>query len=229
MISKALARPQTLVLEGEVSNSSQGVPPKAGLNARGYSDSELPSCRASGTGKIKYHVCDLSHPFPDDLDATAIQTTNMNPLPPLGKPRQGLQLPSFKSLGISSRVPDALLTPPDETTIHDMMTTPPPTSFPSAFRRSSYPLVNMPKTPSPDRPDFTSGLGHIASASEATSTTASSHLAFAVSEAQSGNAGHGADPTRSDSEGSDVVPGQFDWLMEAADALGEIHQPIANH
>ena len=229
MISKAVARPQTLVLEEEVSKSSQELPPKAGLNARGYSDSELPSCRTSATGKKQYHICDLGPPFPDDLDAVAIQTTNMSPLPPLGKSRQGLQLPSFKSLGISSRVPDALLTPPDETTIHDMMTTPPPTSFPSTFRRSSYPLVNMPKTPSPDRPDFTSGLGHIASASDAPPTTASSHLAFAISEAQSGTAGHGTDPTRSDSEGSDAVPDQFDWLMEAADALGGIHQAITHH
>ena len=227
MITKALARPQTLVSEEDVARSSLGIPLKAGLNARGYSDSELPSCRASGNKK--YHVCDLAAPFPDDLDVAAMQTTNMNSLPPLLRSRQRLQLPSFKSLGISSRVPDALLTPPDETIIHDLMTTPTPTSFPSAFRRSSYPLINMPKTPSPDHCDFTSGLGHIASASEAPPTTASSHLAFAVSEAQTGNAEHGTDPTRSDSEGSDAVPGHFDWLMEAADALGETHQTIATH
>ena len=226
MITKSLARPQTPVPKDEVAKSSQGVPPKAGLNARGYSDSELPSCRASG--RKKYHASDLAAPFPDDLDAVAIQTTDMNPLPPPMR-RQGLQLPSFKSLGISSRVPDALLTPPDESTIHDMFTTSAPTSFPSAFRRSSYPLINMPKTPSPDHSDLTYGLGHIASASEAPLTTASSHLAFAVSETQTGNAEHGTDPTRSDSESSDAVPGRFDWLKEAADALGEIHRVIAKH
>lgn len=77
----------------------------------------------------------------------------------------------------------------------------------------------MPKTPSPDRSDFTSTLGQVATASEASTTTASNHQSLAVSEAQAGNAEHGTDPTRSDSEDSDAVPGQFDWLKEATDAL----------
>ena len=83
----------------------------------------------------------------------------------------------------------------------------------------------MPKTPSPDRSDFVSVLGQVATASEAP-TTASNHPNLAVSEAQAGNAEYGTDPSRSDSEGSDAMPGQFDWLKEATDALGELREII---
>lgn len=218
MSTKALARPRPFVPDQDVAASIEDTSLKASLNSRGYSDSELPSCRASGDKK--YHLCDYAPPALNDLVAAATTpTANMHSSPPLVKCRQNLQLPSFKSLGISSRVPDALLTPPDETTIHDLMTTPPPTSFPSGSRRSSYPAINMPKTPSPDRSDFTSVLGYIATASEAPTTTASSQPTLAFSATQAGNAEHGTDPTRSDSEDSDVIPGQFDWLKEAINAL----------
>lgn len=217
MTTKASARPQPFVSDQDGANSIEGIPSKACLNCRGYSDSDLPSCRASG--EKKYHISDFAAPVPNDLAAATIETTNMHSLLPLVKCRQHLQLPSFRSLGISSRVPDALLTPPDETIIQDCMIPPPLTSFPSASRRSSYPALNMPKTPSPDRSDFTSTLGQVATASEAPTTTASNHQSIAVSEAQAGNAEHGTDPTRSDSEDSDAVPGQFDWLKEATDAL----------
>ena len=226
MTTKASARPQPLVPHQDVASSVEEMPSKASLNARGYSDSEIPSCKASE--EKKYHICDFASPIRNDLADAAVQTINMNPLPSLVKCRQQhLQLPSFKSLGISSRVPDALLTPPDETIIHDIMTTPPPTSFPSGSRRSSYPAVNMPKTPSPDRPDFTSALGHVATASEASTTDASNQASFAVSGAQAGNTEHGTDPSRSDSEGSDAVSGQFHWLKEATDALGKLRETNA--
>ena len=223
MTTKASSRPQPLVPDQDVASSLEMMPSKGCLSSRGYSDSEVPSCRASG--QKKYHICDFAAPVPNDLAAVATQTTNMHSLPPLVKCRQHLQLPSFRSLGISSRVPDALLTPPDESAIQDWMTTP-PTSFPTASRRSSYPAINMPKTPSPDRSDFTSALGYLATASEAPTTTASNHPSLAVSTAQAGNAEHGTDPTRSDSEGSDLLPGQFDWLKEATDALGELREII---
>lgn len=203
------------------------MPSKACLNSRGYSDSELPSCRASGTNQ--YQICNFAAPVPNDLAAAATQTTTMHLLPPFVKGRQNLQLPSFTALGISSRVPEALLTPPDETIIHDFMKTPPPTSFPSASRRSSYPAANTPKTPSPDRSDFVSVLDHVVTVSEASKTSTSNHSTLAVSEAQAANAEHGTDPARSDSESSDGLPGQFDWLMEATDVLGELHEIIANH
>ena len=223
MTTKAWARSQPLVPHQHVACSIEEMPSKGSLTSRGYSDSEIPSCKASG--EKKYHICHLAAPVRNDLVAALDQSTNMNSLPPLVKFRQQhLQLPSFTSLGISSRVPDALLTPPDEIIIHDMMTTPPPTSFPSASRRSSYPAVNMPKTPSPDRPDFTSVLGHVATASEASATDPSNQASLAVSEGQAGNAEHGTDPSESDSEGSDALSGQFDWLKEATDALGKLHE-----
>ena len=222
MTAKAWAPSQPLVPDLDVACSIEAFPSKAGLNSRGYSDSEIPSCKASG-GK-RYHIGDFA-PVRSDLAAVAGQTTNMHSLPPLVKGRQQhLQLPSFKSLGISSRVPDALLTPPDESLIYDLMEAPPPTSFPSVFRRSSYPALNMPKTPSPDRPGFSSVLGLVATASEASATDASNQPSLPVSETQAGNLEHGADPSRSDSEGSDTVSGQFDWLKEATDALGELHE-----
>lgn len=228
MTTKASARPQPFLPDQDVASSIDGMPPKACLNPRGYSDSEVPSCRASG--EKQYHISDFAAPVLNDLPTAAIQTTDMHSLPPLVKSRQHLQLPSFRSLGISSRVPDALLTPPDETTIqHDYMTPPPPTSFPLASRRSSYPAINMPKTPSPDRSDFTSMLGHVVTASETPTTTASNHPNLAVSAAQTGGAEHGTDPMRSDSESSDAVPGRFDWLKHATDVLGEHHECIAQH
>lgn len=216
MTTKASARPQPLLPDQDVASSIEDIPSKACLNSRGYSDSELPNCRASG--EKKRHICDLAAPVINDF-AVDVQTTNMQSLPALVKGSRHLQLPSFESLGISSYIPDALLTPPDETTIHDSMASASPTSFPSGFRRSSYPAINMPKTPSPDRSDFTSMLGHVATASEAPNTTAPNHPDLPISRAQVGNAEHETDPTRSDSEGSDAGPGQFDWLKEAADAL----------
>lgn len=56
--------------------------------------------------------------------------------------------------------------------------------------------------------------------------SASNHQTLAASEAQAGNAEHGTDPTKSDSESSDAVSGRFDWLKEATDALGELHEPL---
>ena len=227
MTTKASARPQPFLPDQDVASSIDGLPPKACLNSRGYSDSEVPSCRASE--EKQYHISDFATPGLNDLAAAAIQTTDMHSLPPLVKGRQHLQLPSFRSLGISSRIPDALLTPPDETTIHDYMTPPPPTSFPIASRRSSYPAINMPKTPSPDRSDITSVLDHVTTASETPTTTASNHPNPTVSAAQAGGAENETVPTRSDSESSDAVPSRFDWLQHATDVLGEHHEYIAKH
>lgn len=226
MTTKAPARPQPFLPDQDVASSIDDIPPKTCLNSRGYSDSEVPSCRASE--EKQYNISDFAPPVLNDLAAAGIQTTDMHSLPPLVKGRQHLQLPSFRSLGISSRIPDALLTPPDETTIHDYMTPPPPTSLPLASRRSSFPAINMPKTPSPDRSDFTSMLGHVATASE-TPTAASNHPILAVSTAQADDAERGTDPMESDSESSDAVPGRFDWLKHATDVLGEHHDCIAKH
>ena len=227
MTTKASARPQPLVPDQDVASSIQGIPSKACLNSRGYSDSELSSCRASG--EKKRHICDLAAPNQNDFAAVVAQTTNMHSIAPLVKGSRQLQLPSFRSLGISSCIPNALLTPPDEATIHDTMANASPTSFPSSFRRSSYPEINVPKTPSPDRSDYTSMLGHAATASETPTTTAPSHPDLPVLGSQVGNVDRGTDPSRSDSEGSDAGPGQFDWLKEAADALGELRGTIAKH
>lgn len=227
MTTNASARPQPFLLDQDVASSMDGMSSKACLNPRGYSDSEVPSCTASE--EKQYHIGDFVAPVLNDLADAAIQTTDMHWLPPLVKGREHLQLPSFRALGISSRIPDALLTPPDETIIHDWMATPTPTSFPSASRRSSYPAINMPKTPSPDHSDFTSVLGHIATASEASNAAASNPPNLAGSGAQAGDAEYGTDPMRSDSESSDAVPGQFDWLKDATDALGELHECIAKH
>lgn len=227
MTTKVSARPQPFVPDQDVASSIEGLPSKACLNSRGYSDSELPSCRASG--EKKRHIGDLAAPNQNDFAAVVAQTTNMHSIAPLIKGSRQLQLPSFRSLGISSCIPDALLTPPDEATIHDTMANASPTSFPSGFRRSSYPAINMPKTPSPDRSDYTSMLGHIATASEAPTTTAPSHADLPFLRGQAGNIEHGTDPSRSDSEGSDAGPGQFNWLKEAADALGELDGTIEKH
>ncbi len=67
-------------------------------------------------------------------------------------------------------------------------------------------------------------LGYVATAADASTTGASNYPTPGASDAQAGNAEHGKDPSRSDSEGSDAVPSQFDWLNEATDALGELHE-----
>ncbi len=67
-------------------------------------------------------------------------------------------------------------------------------------------------------------LGYVATAADASTTGASNYPTPGASDAQAGNPEHGKDPSRSDSEGSDAVPSQFDWLNEATDALGELHE-----
>lgn len=83
------------------------------------------------------------------------------------KARRLLQLPCFKTLGISSRSPAALLTPPDESVI-DLNAPQPPGLIP---RSSSQPPPNMPKTPSPERSDFPAMLGSDPSNTQASGTS----------------------------------------------------------
>ena len=154
MITTPSARP--LMPCQNIEPFSEPIPLKEYPTNRGYSDSEIPSCRATRAKKHDiYHLNGLSHnnlaaPVSNDLGAPVLDADAKQTEPQHVKTRGNLQLPSFKTLGISSRLPAALLTPPDES-ILDLRPVSPPNLI---SRSSSQPPPNMLKTPSPDRGDF---------------------------------------------------------------------------
>ena len=136
--TQALALPKPSMPTQDVEVSLEHPIPKGPLSSRGYSDSAVPSCRLSGA-KVKQIGKEKN------LTSNSQSMNESTPLPLNVNARENLRLPCFKSLGISSRLPDALLTPPDEGVLEL-------TQLPSnpINRSASFP-PNMPKTPSPDR------------------------------------------------------------------------------
>lgn len=214
MTTKASARPQLPIPSQNVASAVQEVPC---FSARGYSDSVIPSRRTTMMNEQKMY--DPNAMSTIGLVASPIATANMPLLPRFVKSRQNLRLPSFKSLGISSRIPDALLTPPDETTILDWSHPPPTSSIIS--RTSSLTSGVVPKTPSPDRTDISSVLGNMNTASEA---PASTQLTMATTEAHADENEDGVAPMSSDSEGSNHDYSN-DWLIGTTQALRKLFLP----
>ena len=127
--------------------------------------------------------------------------------------RENLQLPCFQALGIASRPPAALLTPPDETTF-DLKPILPPSL---TSRSSSYPPPNMPKTPSPERSDFAAILDNDLSNTVAPDATQPD---IAPINPQETTEEQGTGPTSSSSEDEDVDPAHAAWIVHAIDAVG---------
>ena len=218
MTMQASARPQPFIPDQDnVACSRREAVPKDCINIRGYSDSLIPSFRSSGVKDEE--IYDLAVPLQTDLVAAGLQPEH---IPPLNmKARHNLQLPSFKTLGIASRLPDALLTPPDEATIDFER----PLLPNSISRSSSYPPSNMPKTPSPDRNHDAVILGNKISATEASGST---RAAMPATEKEGKGKEKGkekeeegacAGAMSSSSDEDDTLPDRAGWLADAVNAV----------
>lgn len=206
--------PQPVISSQEMASLIEHSPSKDLVNLRGYSDSAITSCRMimskerqfTDSNGCLYHAVADSSPQPRCKPQQPIQV----------KARGTLQLPSFKTLGISSRIPDALLTPPDESII-DLKPDTTPSLF---FRSSSYPPTNMPKTPSPECSDFTSLLSNNLSTAEASSA---SQPSMASIEPQATKEKQGTGPSSSSSEDEDVDAARTGWLVDAVETAGMVN------
>ena len=221
----ALARPQPSMPAQDETSSIKRFSSKEHVATRGHSDSAIMTCRST-----RYDEHDLSNlggplqkdqavPFslPEDRNGHIGSVLGAQHSMPLHvKARENLHLPCFKMLGISSRLPDALLTPPDETIINLGSTAPPSSLIP---RSSSYPPPYMPKTPSPDRPEFHSIPGNQLSTNTATSSEqpqSSSIESLEKGEKQA------TESASSGSENGDPGLVPAGWLVNVINAAGEL-------
>jgi len=209
----APALPRPLRPAQNMATSFDVNPTKEYLTTRGYSDSAVPHCRATVAKEYENHR--PTGPLPADLvdhvDERGIKSTQSVHL----KSRPQFQLPCFKTLGIASRLPYALLTPPDDTILDLKAAVPPnPTS-----RSSSYPPANMPKTPSPERTDLTAILTNDLSITEA---SGSAQPSMAATEPQDIVDEEATGPMSSSSEDEDVDHAYAGWIEDAVDTAGKL-------
>ena len=134
---------------------------------------------AVGTGDSLLTPPPVALPLPGDI------------LPSPTKTRPQLQLPSFKSLGISSTRPDSLLTPPDEPTPYDLIPSPP--NRPEISTNISFQRITTIMA-SPDHVSGTAGVkGSISTSSEDIPTPTQPKVS--TSAAESTATGTGALPS----------------------------------
>ena len=209
-----LARPQPAMSTLDVASGPESLPPKECSTTRGYSDSVVPCCWASKDKAENFH--DFSD---NDLVKHILPTGTRSILPIRVKSRTNLQLPSFKTLGISSRLPDPLFTPPDESI--DPSINPPPTFI---SRSSSYPPTNMPNTPSPDRGEIlaSSSIVGLSTGVEASSSVQPSTVPI---EPQGSREVHGTGSPDSASEDESVEDRRAAWLVEPINAASKLDIP----
>ena len=195
---------------------------KDGFNIRGYSDSVVPTLRATEHNNQK--ILHLATRLQNALAAEGTYRPTDNQLHNV-KSHQYFQLPSFQALGIASRSPDAPLTPPDESIIQFRQLSHP--TFIS--RTSSFPPTSMPKQPVADHP-------HLAPlrANEPPTTDASGCTQSATPTAEAESTGNGKEEggehsKSSSSDEDELLPEQERWLLEAANAVGksQAFSPIA--
>ena len=212
MTTQASVRPQPLMPDQEnVASSTGNVPLKNNISIRGHSDSIVPSCRASREKKLELNS------FAGISNGKRTAAMNKTAISPLHvRARQNLRLPSFKALGIASRLPDALLTPPDESTIQFRKPAPP-----SYFSRSSSFPPSIPKTPSPDLTDFALNMDNVLS----TQSSSSTQPAVPIAETEGMETEpYGSGPMSSSSEEEELPPNYPGWLVEAVEAVGKSHR-----
>lgn len=212
MTTQASVWPQPLMPDQEnVASSTGDVPLKEYISVRGHSDSIVPSCRVTREKNLEINS------FAGISNGKRTSAMNKTAILPLHvRARQNLRLPSFKALGIASRLPDALLTPPDESTIQFRKPAPP-----SYFSRSSSFPTSIPKTPSSDLTDFALNMGNVLS------TEASSSTQPAVPTAETEGMETEPDrsgPMSSSSEEEELPPNYPGWLVEAVEAVGKLRR-----
>ena len=127
------------------------------------------------------------------------------------KPRQQLRLPSFKSLGIATPYPDALLTPPDEASlIHwkppTLGMSDPPTSQPSRE------LVGMDsRVAMPEAPTFS---GSVPEGNTSAPSSAAAPPLITVHKDEKGDGGS--------TSSSDEAPETPSWIERATQVVGRL-------
>ena len=187
---------------------------KNGFNVRGYSDSVVPTSRA--TEYNKQNVLHLATRLQNAFAAEGTYGPTDTSLPSV-RPRQNFQLPSFQSLGIASRTPDAPLTPPDESTIQLQQ-------FSQPFfisRTSSFPPTSMPKHPVTDKPHLAPLRANEPPTTDASGCTQSATPTAEVEATEKGKEEDGEGLTSSSSEEDELTPEQDRWLLDAAHAVGK--------
>ena len=192
------------------------------FNVRGYSDSAVPTSRATEHNNPK--ILHLATRLQNALAAEGTYGPADNPLHNV-KPHQNFQLPSFQVLGIASRTPDAPLTPPDESIIQFQQLSHP--TFIS--RTSSFPPTSMPKHPVADHPHLAPLRDNEPPATDASGCTQSATPAAEAGATGKGKEEDGEGLTSSSSDEDELPPEQARWLLEAANAVGksQAFSPIA--
>lgn len=185
-----------------------------GFNVRGYSDSVVPTSRATEHNKQKtLHLATrLQNAFAAEGTYGPIDTSQ-----PSVRPRQIFQLPSFQSLGIASRPLDAPPTPPDESIIQLQQ-------FSQPFflsRTSSFPPTSMPKHPVTDKPHLTPLRDNELPTTDAPGCTQSATPTAEAEATGKGEDEDGEGLTSSSSEEDELIPEQARWLLDAANAVGK--------
>lgn len=211
----ASALPRHLMPAQNMKDSNEATSVNGPLaTIRSHSDSAIQGCRTPvaddsvGGPESKESLEADPTDIIEELDPDHVQAPHV-------KPRPHFQLPSFKQSGIFSRVPDALLTPPDETIIElkpDMQ----PNLIP---RSSSFPPANLPKTPSPDRSDLRTILGNNNSMAKTSQTGAPAVTITATHETIQEE---GSGPTSSRSDGGDRDLANASWMVDAVEAAGKL-------
>ena len=197
---------------------------KNGFNVRGYSDSVVPTAQATehNTQKILHLATRLQNALAAEGTYGPIDTS----LPGV-RPRQNFQLPSFQSLGIASRTPDAPLTPPDESFIQLQQ-------FSQPFlmsRTSSFPPTSMPKHSVTDKPHLAPLQAKEPPIMDASGCTQSATPTAEAEATEKGKEEDGEGLTSSSSEEDESISEQDRWLLDAAITVGKFQafSPITKH
>jgi len=215
----APALPRPSLPAKQMTSLPESQPSMGYMTTRGYSDSAVPGCRATAVKERgDYGHLGLSQTglveVVSESGLTLTQSIHV-------KSRPNFQLPCFRTLGISSRFPHALLTPPDEAIV-EFKPAIPPGLIP---RSSSYPPINIPKTPSPECNDLAAILGRDPSANAASSTAPP---AIVATETLDTVEEEGAGPMSSSSEDEDVGPARGGWIVDAVEVAGKLNLCLEN-
>ena len=232
----ALARPQPSMPAQDEVPSMEHPPLRDYVATRGHSDSAVLTRRSA---RIIEHELSKSHApsqkdwvvpssLPEDpngiLSATLGAERSPEDLSVLGaehsipfhiKARENLHLPCFKTLGISSRIPNALLTPPDESLLNLELSVP-PYLIP---RSLSYPPSHLPKTPSQEYTENMAIPGNGLSTTMATTSEQPQSGSIESKETGENRDNESASPI---SEDEDLGLAPAAWFVDAINAAGKL-------
>lgn len=218
------ARSQPSMPSEDGVTSMEGRSMKAWSEQRGYSDSVVPRAHVAAekecglhrhaSATLKATLCSCGEPAEPGEPGKheSGHSANHHRLSTRVKARHNLQLPSFKSLGITGPTPRALLTPPDEATLLEY---PPPSITPGHILRSS----SFPQDPRLKSSEVIE-LSPVSNTriSDFPSTVPTTHSMADLPKEETPKA---EDSIASDgSEGGSISQDRAEWLVEAVDMIG---------